>query len=125
MERTRARGSMRNLLSTYSISFMRKTILLFVLGLYVTLSLAQEAEMRIRFEHLTVANGLPVNAVFSILQDHLGFIWLGSLREDGNGDIWIGSKSLFRFERATGRFIEYPDKFSIVNNSFPFIRFVR
>ncbi len=136
---------------------MRKIFLLFVLSFSSMLSIAQQTPQRIRFEHLTVANGLPVNAVFCILQDHLGFIWLGSLNglvrydgnimtsyqnnpdspyslkggtvgslwEDRNGDIWIGSKSLFRFERATGRFIEYPDKYSSVNNSFPSIRFSR
>ncbi len=95
---------------------------------------------RIRFEHLTVADGLPENSVRCLIQDHLGFMWLGTqnglvrydgsqmtvfrydpkspfslkgrqiraLLEDRNGDIWVGCESLFRFERATGRFIEYP-----------------
>ncbi|GAB3952016.1 hypothetical protein GCM10028805_33150 [Spirosoma harenae] len=95
---------------------------------------------RIRFEHLTVADGLPENSVICMIQDHLGFIWMGTLNglvrydgtqmtdfqhrpkskysfrgrsietlyEDRHGDIWIGAESLFRYERATGRFIEYP-----------------
>ncbi|GAB3942194.1 hypothetical protein GCM10028805_06430 [Spirosoma harenae] len=33
-----------------------------------------------------------------------------SIYEDPNGDIWIGCERLIRFERATGRFIEYPQK---------------
>jgi len=77
-----------------------------------------------------------------MLQDHLGFMWMGTqfglVRYDGNrmtsfpyipgnpygcsgkeigalfedqhGDIWIGAESLVRFERATQRFIQYPDK---------------
>ena len=93
----------------------------------------------IRFEQLTTDDGLPENSVTCMIQDHLGFMWLGTqnglvrydgtnmttfqydpknlfslkgrdvraLHEDRNGDIWIGCKSLFRYERATGRFIEY------------------
>ncbi|GAB3959379.1 sensor histidine kinase [Spirosoma harenae] len=100
----------------------------------------RQAVPRIRFEHLTTADGLPENSVTSILQDHLGLMWLGTqnglvrydgttmttfrydprqpfslkgrqvraLHENRNGDIWVGCESLFRFERATGRFIEYP-----------------
>ena len=30
-----------------------------------------------RFEHFTVADGLPENVVGTLLQDHLGFIWIG------------------------------------------------
>ncbi|HMB77945.1 MAG TPA: two-component regulator propeller domain-containing protein [Kiloniellaceae bacterium] len=30
------------------------------------------------FEHLTVEDGLPENSVQAILQDHLGFLWLGT-----------------------------------------------
>lgn len=32
----------------------------------------------IYFEHLTVQEGLPENSVFSMLQDHLGYLWLGT-----------------------------------------------
>lgn len=31
-----------------------------------------------RFEHLTVADGLPENSGLALLQDHLGFIWIGT-----------------------------------------------
>jgi signal transduction histidine kinase/ligand-binding sensor domain-containing protein/CheY-like chemotaxis protein len=39
------------------------------------------------FEHLTIADGLPENSVRCILQDHLGYLWLGTqnglVRYDG------------------------------------------
>ena len=42
---------------------------------------------RIRFEYLTVTDGLPENSVFCMIQDHLGFMWLGTqnglVRYDG------------------------------------------
>jgi len=31
------------------------------------------------FEHLTINDGLPENSVLCILQDHLGYLWLGTL----------------------------------------------
>ena len=43
--------------------------------------------------------------------------------EDQHGDIWIGTESLIRFERATQRFIEYPDKNS-AEFGFEFIQFI-
>ncbi|HLY68388.1 MAG TPA: two-component regulator propeller domain-containing protein, partial [Puia sp.] len=121
---------------------MSKIFLPFVFSLSATLSIAQQSPQRIRFEHLTVADGLPANEVRCMIQDHLGFIWLGTqlglvrydgdkmtlfpyaqgnllgcrgknigvLMEDPQGDIWIGAENLIRFERATQRFIEYPDK---------------
>ena len=40
-----------------------------------------------RFEHFTEADGLPENSVIAMLQDHLGFLWLGTqnglVRYDG------------------------------------------
>lgn len=42
---------------------------------------------RIRFEYLTVTDGLPENSIFCMIQDHLGFMWLGTqnglVRYDG------------------------------------------
>ncbi|QMW04772.1 sensor histidine kinase [Spirosoma foliorum] len=108
---------------------------------------------RIRFEHLTVADGLPESSVTCMIQDHLGFIWMGtqgglarydgtqiiafqedsknkysfrgsnvqSIYEDHNGDIWIGCERLIRFERATGRFIEYPQKAPEGNRSANYV----
>jgi signal transduction histidine kinase/ligand-binding sensor domain-containing protein/CheY-like chemotaxis protein len=35
-------------------------------------------QSRIRFDHLTSANGLSQDSVFSILQDHHGFMWFGT-----------------------------------------------
>ena len=36
---------------------------------------------KVRFEHLTIHDGLPENSGRSILQDHLGFLWFGT--QDG------------------------------------------
>src|ERR1019366_1043883 len=122
---------------------MRKLFLLSAFGLAAIPSIAQQAPQRIRFEHLTVADGLPENSAACMLQDHLGFMWLGTnnglalydgnkitafqyspgspysfkgrevdgLLEDQHGDIWIKTENLTRFDRATQRFIEYPDKY--------------
>ena len=135
---------------------MRKIFLLFALGLTAMLTNAQQTPQCIRFEHLSVADGLPENSVTCMLQDHLGFMWLGTqnglarydgnritsfpyrqgdpftfresyvstLLEDEHGDIWIGAESLFRFERTTQRFIEYPDKHTSPANQFQQINFV-
>jgi len=32
----------------------------------------------VKFEHITVEDGLPENSITCILQDHLGFLWLGT-----------------------------------------------
>ena len=32
----------------------------------------------LKFEHITIEDGLPENSVFAILQDHMGFLWLGT-----------------------------------------------
>ena len=40
------------------------------------LSFAQHVDMK--FEHITIENGLPENTVQAILQDHQGFLWLGT-----------------------------------------------
>lgn len=120
---------------------MRKLLPVLLISFSNMMAVAQQIPERIRFEHLTVADGLPEISVLSMLQDHLGYIWLGTqnglvrydgnkmttfqynprnpnslkgkqvraLHEDANGDIWIGSENLFRFERSTQRFIEYPN----------------
>ncbi len=54
-------------------------ISLFLLILLSSLSLKifpQKDE--IKFEHITIEDGLPENSVFCILQDHLGYLWLGT-----------------------------------------------
>src|SRR5664279_241845 len=67
---------------------MSKSFLFFVFGLSFLSLIAQQPPKRIRFEHLTVADGLPENTVRSMLQDHLGYIWMGTqfglVRYDGN-----------------------------------------
>ena len=134
---------------------MIKAFLFFVFGLLSISLIAQQAPDRIRFEHLTVADGLPENSVRCILQDHLGYIWMGTqsglVRYDGNkmtsfpyspdkpfgfrgrevdvlfedrdGEIWIGTENLVRFERSTQTFIQYPDKNSS-EFGFEFIRVI-
>ncbi len=57
---------------TTSIRFML-CILLFTIS-----SIAYSQPRKMVFEHITVQDGLPENSVFSMLQDHLGFLWLGT-----------------------------------------------
>ena len=35
-------------------------------------------DLKIKFEHLSIKDGLSNNNTYSILQDHNGFIWIGS-----------------------------------------------
>jgi signal transduction histidine kinase/ligand-binding sensor domain-containing protein len=67
---------------------MRKIFLPCFFILNSCILFAQQTSNRIRFEHLTVADGLPENSVTCMLQDHLGFIWMGTqfglVRYDGN-----------------------------------------
>jgi signal transduction histidine kinase/ligand-binding sensor domain-containing protein len=56
-----------------------------LLGLATTPSAAAKApaasdalNSRLRFEHLTVADGLPTNWVMSLLKDSYGFVWFGT-----------------------------------------------
>jgi ligand-binding sensor domain-containing protein len=43
-----------------------------------TLKAPGSLQSRLRFDHLTTADGLSNNSVFSILQDHRGFMWFGT-----------------------------------------------
>jgi ligand-binding sensor domain-containing protein len=47
-------------------------------GQPTTLKLPGSLQSRLRFEHLTSADGLSNDSVFSILQDHRGFMWFGT-----------------------------------------------
>jgi len=48
-------------------------------GLILLMALPSAAqEIPVRFQHLTINDGLPENSVRSILQDHLGFLWFGT-----------------------------------------------
>jgi len=96
------------------------------------------------FQHITTETGLPNNATFDIIQDHVGFIWIGtyagltrydgsrfitydkkinnliglgvrSLYEDRENELWIGTdKCLGKFNRSTELF----ENFTIDDGSF-------
>jgi signal transduction histidine kinase/ligand-binding sensor domain-containing protein/DNA-binding response OmpR family regulator len=52
-------------------------VIITFLSLFITeVSFPQYDE--IKFEHIRVEDGLPVNSVTCILQDHFGFLWLGT-----------------------------------------------
>jgi len=59
---------------------MTKTVILVALLLSAFVSLSGETES-LRFQHLTLADGLSQNSVFCILQDSKGFLWFGT--QDG------------------------------------------
>lgn len=52
------------------------TLLLYQFSL--TTSCYLLGQKRIKFEHLTIEDGLPQNTVFRILQDSRGFLWVGT-----------------------------------------------
>ncbi|MCJ8272518.1 MAG: hypothetical protein MJK04_24350, partial [Psychrosphaera sp.] len=57
-------------------------ILLFSLGFSLSYSLSVEAsQSSIRFERLSIKEGLSISAISSIRQDRLGYLWFGT--EDG------------------------------------------
>ena len=60
-----------------------------VAGVLALSPAAAESQGRLRFDHLTVEDGLSHNHVYAILKDSRGFIWFGTAdganRYDGNG----------------------------------------
>lgn len=60
----------------------------------------------IHSQHITTANGLPDNCVYSMYQDHQGFIWFctldGLARYDGNSFLII-NKNKYRFSLKDNR----------------------
>src|ERR1017187_2018963 len=46
--------------------------------LSAALKIPGSLQSRVRFEHLTSADGLSNDSVFSILQDRRGFMWFGT-----------------------------------------------
>ncbi len=111
-------------------------------GLLVALTLCLPAEAEvvrpkrpIRFQHLSVDEGLSQNTVHCILQDHVGFMWFGTeqglnrfdgheivevhglphqivraILEDDDGDLWIGTDGggLAQWVRSTQLFRRFP-----------------
>jgi len=70
---------------SYSVTHLRMhaSFLLWILGPWAFFSLPLQAQMEntipdIKFEHLTTRHGLTQNGVFTILQDHRGFLWFGT-----------------------------------------------
>ena len=55
---------------------------------FITLQNSYCQSKILRFEHLTTESGLPRNQVYSLLQDHIGYVWTGTgdglSRYDGN-----------------------------------------
>ncbi len=112
---------------------MRKQIFFFFLSLLSPLLLAAQSYF---FTQYTVGNGLPQSQVYAMLQDHRGYLWLGTqggglarfdgrsfknfsardglqgnyvnaLVEDLAGNIWIGTnRGLNRFDGRKFDFIE-------------------
>lgn len=63
------------------VQFLTKTIKSLILGLLVvrlSISLALAAGPSVHFEHLSIENGLPQNSAKAILQDKQGFLWIGT-----------------------------------------------
>ncbi len=62
---------------------------LVILGMTLLPPNAPAQELPLRFRHLTIDDGLSQNAVFALLQDRQGFIWIGTKdglnRYDGYG----------------------------------------
>lgn len=53
--------------------------LLFLLPFFcMTIATAQKQSVELKFDHLTVNNGLPQNSVYSIVKDKYGFMWFGT-----------------------------------------------
>ena len=55
-----------------------KSALVFTILLMIVCGSSAHGEAPIRFEHLTINNGLPENSVRSIVQDRHGFLWFGT-----------------------------------------------
>jgi signal transduction histidine kinase/ligand-binding sensor domain-containing protein/DNA-binding response OmpR family regulator len=108
------------------VQIFKKYFLLYYTLLYFIPAIIYSQDARLRFEHLTVKDGLPENCVGAIFQDHLGFLWFGTtlglaqfdgyqttvykfesdypsvgnhiniISEDKDGNLWIASWSGLR-----------------------------
>jgi ligand-binding sensor domain-containing protein/signal transduction histidine kinase/DNA-binding response OmpR family regulator len=62
----------KKILIQFSISFTALVLAL----VYPSITFSKEAS--IRFQHLTIEDGLPQNSVLAVLQDSTGFMWFGT-----------------------------------------------
>ena len=116
-------------------------------------SLFYSQTKQLRFEHLTIEDGLPENSGVAIYQDHLGFIWIGTyaglvkfdgyqfeyyrageqiaindgvlaIEEDDEGILWLGTMSgLKKFNTVTKEFHSY-DFSDSLNWTYKYIPFL-
>ena len=105
-----------------------RLLIVFSLLFIPNLSFSQNDE--IKFEHLSVEDGLSSSTVYAILQDSRGFMWFGAnnglnrwdgnkikkfnlgvittLYEDTQGVMWVGTMyGLNKFNRDTEDFTRY------------------
>ena len=61
-------------MATFSRQFFRCAILLFSL---IRIVYSQQSELK--FEHISIDQGLSQNTVTAIIQDTEGFVWFGTL----------------------------------------------
>jgi ligand-binding sensor domain-containing protein len=48
-------------------------------GALLSAMVANAQDPRFRVERITTSNGQPLNAVFSLMQDSYGYIWIGNV----------------------------------------------
>src|SRR5580765_6694257 len=80
---------------------MRQSIT--ILLLFACTAVLSQQKLSYDFRHIDQSNGLLHNAVYSIVQDKRGFMWIGT------------EKGLQRFDGL--RFVNYQPEFSNVSNS--------
>ena len=69
-------------------SVLRVVVLLMTFLYSPVIVHANSNELYLKFNKITIENGLPQNSVFSIVKDKYGFMWFGTwggaVRYDGN-----------------------------------------
>lgn len=74
-------------------------------------------KQNLKFEHISVEEGLSQSTVYAIWQDSQGFMWFGTqdglnkydgIYQDSRGTLWIGTGGgLNQFDRQQERFVHY------------------